>query len=272
MSLTNFLNYVFVCLNNGQAVIGNTANFIMAWCLCTSVVLAGAFYALEGQDGMGALIRRVFAIGVIIYLYREWAAWAVVIQDGFLSIGQKMIPGAFTKANFLHPNDIWERGRFLILKLIQNNTFLSLNPFQLVMNAAHFLIVLFVAVPIVMFAFLQAGISAMLVMVGMKLVVTFGVLLIPFNLLPATEFIGQHVFSKLISTGMKLGVTYVCIGIGYNYFADPKYALPTDPSLEQTLDLIGVAMAFGALVRFAPDFIAGFVAGAPSVSQLLQKR
>lgn len=268
--LTTFLNNTYQYLDLGSNLINVAAEFIMRWCLATSIALAGLFYAVEGQDGLSSLIRKLLAISFVGYLYSSWGEWSLYIRDGFLALADAALPGQFAIRDFLDPNRIWYKGRILALNILANQATFSLNPLEILSRLADLLFTVIFVVPVVMFVFINAGVQAFISLVVWKLIMTLGVLLIPFNLLQATEFIGNQVFTQLLRAGIRLFSTYFCIGVGWIVFRN--YELPASATLGDLMDLTGGAVAYGALITRVPPLMEGLISGTPAISALMKPR
>src|SRR3546814_9536401 len=90
--------------------------------------------------------------------------------------------------------------------------------------------------------------------------------LVLFALWNRTCCLGGGVVGNVVSSGIKVMVLAVIVGIGSNYFADFTGAITGDEvSIEQAVSLMLASLALFGLAIFGPGIASGLVAGAPQL-------
>ena len=91
-----------------------------------------------------------------------------------------------------------------------------------------------------------------------------GFVLVPFALFGQTAFLAERVLGNVISSGIKLMVLAIVVGIGASIFG--TLVRPTSEiTLAQAASTILAAIAVFGLALFIPGLAAGLVSGAPQL-------
>src|SRR5208337_2962175 len=99
-----------------------------------------------------------------------------------------------------------------------------------------------------------------------KLTTLAGFVLIPFGLFGKTAFLAERVLGNVITSGVKVLVLAVIVGIGTTLFGQFTQGFGgNQPSLEDTLSLVLAALALLGLGIFGPGIAAGLTSGAPQL-------
>jgi len=119
---------------------------------------------------------------------------------------------------------------------------------------------------VVLLAFFILAIQLFITILEFKLTTLAGFVLIPFALWGKTSFLAEKVLGNVISSGIKLMVLAVIIGIGSTIFSSftNSFTGPTI-TLEQALSTVLAAMSLFMLGIFGPGIAAGLVSGAPQL-------
>jgi type IV secretion system protein TrbL len=103
--------------------------------------------------------------------------------------------------------------------------------------------------------------------VEFKITTLAGFVLVPFAFWKQTTFLAERVLGNVISSGIKVLVIAVVIGIGSTMFATLRTALsPDDMTIEQAFAVVLGALTLMGLAIFCPRIAAGLVSGAPQLS------
>jgi type IV secretion system protein TrbL len=90
--------------------------------------------------------------------------------------------------------------------------------------------------------------------------------LVPFALWNKTAFLAERVLGNVISSGIKVMVLAVIVGIGSGFFADFTSALQGQtPDTGQAMSLVLGALSLLGLGIFGPGIATGLVSGAPQL-------
>jgi type IV secretion system protein TrbL len=117
---------------------------------------------------------------------------------------------------------------------------------------------------IVLLAFFVLSVQLFITIIEFKLTVLAGFVLVPFALFGHTAFLAERVLGNVISSGIKLMVLAIVVGIGASLFG--TLIRPTgEVTLTQATSTILAAMAVFGLAIFVPGIAAGLVSGAPQL-------
>jgi hypothetical protein len=117
---------------------------------------------------------------------------------------------------------------------------------------------------IVLLAFFVLSVQLFITIIEFKLTVLAGFVLVPFALFGQTAFLAERVLGNVISSGIKLMVLAIVVGIGASIFG--TLVRPTgEITLTQAASTILAAIAVFGLALFIPDLAAGLVSGAPQL-------
>jgi len=97
-----------------------------------------------------------------------------------------------------------------------------------------------------------------------KLTTLAGFVLIPFALWNKTSFLAEKVLGNVVSSGIKVLVLAVIVGIGSGLFAQFQVH-PAEPSIDHALVVMLASLALLALGIFGPGIATGLVSGAPQL-------
>jgi type IV secretion system protein TrbL len=120
---------------------------------------------------------------------------------------------------------------------------------------------------IVIAAFFVLSIQLFVLIVEFKITTLAGFVLVPFAFWKQTTFLAERVLGNVISSGIKVLVIAMVIGIGSTMFATLRTALsPDDMTIEQAFAVVLGALTLMGLAIFCPRIAAGLVSGAPQLS------
>lgn len=92
-----------------------------------------------------------------------------------------------------------------------------------------------------------------------------GFVLIPFALWNKTAFLAEKVLGNVVSSGIKVLVLAVIVGIGSGLFADEFQVQPAEPSIDHSVVVMLASMTLLALSIFGPGIATGLVSGGPQL-------
>jgi len=127
------------------------------------------------------------------------------------------------------------------------------------------IIILLLAWAVVIFAFFILAIQLFVTLIEFKLTTLAGFVLIPFGLFGKTAFMAERVLGNVVSSGIKVLVLAVIIGIGSTLFAEFTSAIPGEPTIEDALAIILASLTLLGLGIFGPSIANGIVAGGPQL-------
>ncbi len=115
------------------------------------------------------------------------------------------------------------------------------------------IVVLLFAWVIVLLAFFVLAIQLFITLIEFKLTTLCGFVLIPFGLFGKTAFMAERVLGNVVSSGIKVLVLAVIIGIGSTLFAEFTAAIGSaEPTIEDAMTIVLAALAMLGLGIFRP--------------------
>jgi type IV secretion system protein TrbL len=125
--------------------------------------------------------------------------------------------------------------------------------------------ILLIAWLIVVISFFIIAIQLFVSLIEFKLTTLAGFVLVPFGLFGRTAFLAEKVLGNVVSSGVKVLVLAVIVGIGSTLFAEFHNAIGTEPSIDQALAVMLAALSLLGLGIFGPGIATGLVSGAPQL-------
>src|SRR3546814_7635966 len=128
------------------------------------------------------------------------------------------------------------------------------------------IMVLLIAWVIGILAFCILAVQMFVTILEFKLTSLAGFILVPFAFWNRTSFLAERVLGNVVSSGIKVMVLAVIVGIGSNYFTQFTTALQgQEPDIGQAMSLVLASLALFGLGIFGPGIASGLVAGAPQL-------
>jgi type IV secretion system protein TrbL len=119
---------------------------------------------------------------------------------------------------------------------------------------------------VVLLAFFILAIQLFITLIEFKLTTLAGFVLIPFGLFGKTAFAAERVLGNVISSGIKVLVLAVIVGIGTTLFAQFTAGFGgNQPTIEDALSLVLAALSLLGLGIFGPGIANGIVSGGPQL-------
>jgi len=252
-------------IDNGFGLLGGDVHFLAATLIGIDVTLAGLFWALGGdQDVMGRFIKKILYVGAFAYIIGSFSTLATIIFRSFAAAGVTASAGTISANDLLKPGTLAESGWEAAWPLLQQINGLT-GPVAFFTNFGT-IIILLIAWALVVLAFFVLAIQVFVTIIEFKLTTLAGFVLVPFALWNRTSFLTERVLGNVVSSGIKIMVLAVIIGIGSNFFQ--QYATSLDantPDIVKALTLVLAALTFFGLGIFGPGIASGLVSGAPQL-------
>jgi type IV secretion system protein TrbL len=250
-------------IDSGFGLLAGDVAFLTTVLVAIDITLAGIFWAMYGDENVPVqLIRKVLYVGFFALLLNNFKSLADIVFQSFAGLGLKASGTAMTATDLMRPGFVASAGfdasRPLLEKageLIGITTFFS----NFVTIA-----VLLLAWVIVLLAFFVPAVQLFIAIIEFKLTTLAGFVLVPFALFGQTAFLAERVLGNVISSGIKLMVLAIVVGIGSSIFG--TLIRPTaDITLTQAASTILAAIAVFGLAIFVPGLAAGLITGAPQL-------
>ncbi len=128
------------------------------------------------------------------------------------------------------------------------------------------IMILLFAWALVIVAFFILAVQMFVCILEFKLTSLAGFILVPFALWNRTSFLAERVLGNVVSSGIKVMVLAVIVGIGSNFFAEFTDALQgQEPDIGQAMTLVLASLSLFGLGIFGPAIASGLVSGAPQL-------
>jgi type IV secretion system protein TrbL len=250
-------------IDSGFGLLSGDVAFLTSVLIAIDITLAGLFWGLMGEDNVPAqLIRKVLYIGFFALLLGNFKGFADIVFQSFTGLGLKASGASLTAADLMRPGFVASTGFSASRPLIEKAG-------ELIGIATFFsnfvtIVVLLLAWLIVLLAFFVLSVQLFIAIVEFKITVLAGFVLVPFALFGQTAFLAERVLGNVISSGIKLMVLAIVVGIGSSLFG--TMIRPSgEITLTQAASTILAAIAVFGLAIFIPGIAAGLVSGAPQL-------
>ncbi|NIJ64272.1 type IV secretion system protein TrbL [Sphingomonas leidyi] len=263
--IDRFLEVFTSYIDSGFGLLGGEVAFIATTLIVIDVTLAALFWTWgEGDDIIARLVKKTLFVGVFAYIIGNWQTLARIVFESFAGLGLKASGTGFTTAELLQPGRVaqvgFDAGRPILASISELMGFVSF--FENFIQIA----VLLLAWVIVLIAFFVLAIQLFITLIEFKLATLCGFVLIPFGLFGKTAFMAERVLGNVISSGIKVLVLAVIVGIGSTLFTEFTTAIgSTQPSIEDAMTIVLAALALLGLGIFGPSIASGIVSGGPQL-------
>jgi type IV secretion system protein TrbL len=251
-------------IDSGFGLVAGDVTHLSQILIAIDLTLAGLFWAWGQDDNVPAhLVRKVLYVGFFAYLIGNWKDLSGIVFQSFASLGLKASGSSMTAADLMRPGFVADQGfkaaHPLLIKAGELMGFTSF--FENFVTIA----VLLLAWAIVLLAFFLLAVQLFIAILEFKLTTLAGFVLVPFALFGRTAFLAERVLGHVISSGIKLMVLAIVVGIGSAVFGELIKPITGDIALAQAASLILGAIAVFGLAIFVPALAAGLIAGAPQL-------
>jgi type IV secretion system protein TrbL len=232
--------------------------------IAIDVTLAALFWAMGGADDVIArLIKKLLYVGAFAFIITNFNALAKIIFESFAGLGLRAGGGGLSQSEFLRPGALAAAGVQAAQPIMDEIG--KLTGFPDIFSNADTVAVLFLAWLIVIISFFILAIQVFVAIIEFKLTTLAGFVLIPFALWNKTSFLAEKVLGNVVSSGVKILVLAVIVGIGTGLFADLQTPVGGEPNIDDALALILGSLALLAIGIFGPGIANGLISGGPQL-------
>ena len=228
------------------------------------MTLAGLFWAMGGhEDVIAKLVKKTLYVGAFAFILNNFNALSGIIFRSFAGLGLTATGSAITQAQLLQPGRLAAVGMTAAHPLMTQIG--QLSGFPDVFLNLDTIAVLLLAWLVVIISFFILAVQLFVTLIEFKLTTLAGFVLVPFALWNKTAFLAERVLGNVISSGIKVLVLAVIVGIGANIFG--QFTLPpgTTPTVDNALAIMLASLALFGLGLFGPSIATGLVSGAPQL-------
>ena len=265
--IDRFLNVFSTYIDSGFGLLHGEVAFLTATLVAIDMTLAGLYWAMghatgQGEDVMAKLLRKVLYVGAFAYIIGNFNWLASIVFRSFAGLGLTASGSTLTMATFLQPGRLAKTGIDAAAPILQQISEMAGFP-EVFINIAP-IVVMFLAWLIVIISFFVLAVQLFVTLIEFKLTTLAGFVLVPFALWNKTAFLAEKVLGNVVSSGIKVLVLAVIVGIGTGLFAEFQVT-PSEPSIDHALVVMLASLAMLALGIFGPGIATGLVSGAPQL-------
>ena len=263
--IDNFLGIFTSYIDSGFGLLGGEVAFIATTLIVIDVTLAALFWAWGADDDIIArLVKKTLFVGVFAYLISNWNNLARIVFESFAGLGLMASGTGFSVADLLRPGRVAQTGLDAGRPLLESISDL-MGWIAFFENFIQIACLLF-AWALVVLAFFILAIQLFVTLIEFKLTTLAGFVLIPFGLFGKTAFMAERVLGNVISSGIKVLVLAVIIGIGSTLFGQFTAGFGgTTPTIDDAMAIVLAALSLLGLGIFGPGIATGLVSGGPQL-------
>ncbi|MGJ7484438.1 P-type conjugative transfer protein TrbL [Variovorax sp. LT2P21] len=266
--IDRFLDVYSRYIDSGFGLLGGEVGFLTATLVVIDMTLAGLFWAMGnasggGDDVIGKLIKKVLYVGAFAYILNNFNALSGIVFRSFAGLGLVASGSSISQGQLLQPGRLArvgvEAGAPIMAQISE------MTGFPEVFANLDTITVLFLAWLVLIVSFFVLAVQLFVTLIEFKLTTLAGFVLVPFALWNKTAFLAERVLGNVVSSGIKVLVLAVIVGIGTGLFAEFTVPPATEPSIDHALVIMLAALAMLGLGIFGPGIATGLVSGAPQL-------
>lgn len=263
--IDNFLGVFTSYIDSGFGLLGGEVAFIATTLIVIDVTLAALFWSWGADDDIIArLVKKTLFVGVFAYLIGNWNNLAQIIFDSFAGLGLKGSGTNFSAADLLRPGNVAQTGLDAGRPLLESISDM-MGYWSFFENFIQIACLMFAWV-LVLLAFFILAVQLFVTLIEFKLTTLAGFVLIPFGLFGKTAFMAERVLGNVISSGIKVLVLAVIIGIGSTLFSQFTAGFGgVTPTIDDAMAIVLAALSLLGLGIFGPGIASGLVSGGPQL-------
>jgi type IV secretion system protein TrbL len=259
-----FLGIFTQYIDSGFGLLQGEVRWVAGVLIVIDITLAGLFWAMApGEDVIARLIKKTLYIGVFAYIIGNFNSLAKIIFNSFAGLGIKASGGTITTDQLLQPGRLAQVGIDAGKPILDSVS--NLMGFVSFFDNFLQIAILMLAWLIVLISFFIMAIQFFVSLIEFKLTTLAGFVLVPFGLFGRTAFLAERVLGNVVSSGIKILVLAVIIGIGSTIFSEFTSGMADPPTIDDALTIILAALSLLGLSIFGPGIANGLIAGGPQL-------
>ncbi|MDQ1153457.1 P-type conjugative transfer protein TrbL [Brevundimonas sp. SORGH_AS_0993] len=262
--IDRFMAAFVAYIDSGFGLLGGDVAFLTTVLIGIDVTLAALWWAMDAdRDILGRFLKKILYVGAFAFIisnfqrlgdivYRSFAGLGITAGGGGLSADDLLKPGKLASVGFeaAHP----------LIKAIED-----MLGFPEVFGNLLSVLILLIAWLLVVLAFFVLAIQLFICVIEFKLTTLAGFVLVPFALWNKTSFLAERVLGNVVSSGLKVMVLAVIVGIGSGFFESFIAAGDGEPDVASAMTLVLGALTLLGLGVFGPGIATGLISGAPQL-------
>lgn len=263
--IDHFLDVFTRYIDSGFGLLRPEVAFIATTLIVIDVTLAALFWSWGAdEDIIARLVKKTLFVGVFSYIIGNWNNLARIVFESFAGLGLKASGTGFTTADLLRPGKVAQTGLDAARPLLDSISDLMgwVSFFENFIQIAC----LMFAWALILLAFFILAVQLFVTLIEFKLTTLAGFVLIPFGLFGKSAFMAERVLGNVISSGIKVLVLAVIIGIGSTLFSEFTQGFGgATPSIDDAMAIVLAALSLLGLGIFGPGIANGLVSGGPQL-------
>ena len=266
-AIDGFLEVFIRYIDSGFGLIGGDVTSLAMILIAIDVTLAALFWAWgNNTDIIQSLVKKTLYVGAFAFILGNFALLSTIILDSFATLGLNASAATFGPADLMRPGMVASEGLAASAPIFEHIGDLAPGPIEFFANISE-IILLCLGGIIVIASFFVLSIQLFVLIVEFKLTTLAGFVLVPFAFWKQTTFLAERVLGNVISSGIKVLVIAMIIGIGSTMFSTLRTALDPDTiTIEQAFAVVLGSLTLMGLAIFCPRIAAGLISGAPQLS------
>ena len=263
--IDHFLEVFTRYIDGGFGLLGGEVGFIATTLIVIDVTLAALFWSWGADDDiMARLVKKTLFVGVFAYLISNWNNLARIVFENLAGLGQKASGTGFAVSDLMRPGKVAQTGLDAGRPLLDSIS--SLMGYWSFFENFIQIACMFFAWALVLLAFFILAIQLFVTLIEFKLTTLAGFVLIPFGLFGKSAFMAERVLGNVISSGIKVLVLAVIIGIGSTLFSEFTSGFNgATPSIDDAMAIVLAALSLLGLGIFGPGIANGLISGGPQL-------
>jgi type IV secretion system protein TrbL len=267
--IDRFLDVFSRYIDSGFGLLGGEVGFLTATLVVIDMTLAGLFWAMSnasggsGDDVIGKLIKKILYVGAFAFILNNFNSLSGIVFRSFAGLGLVASGSSMTQGELLQPGRLARVGVEAGAPIMRQIS--ELTGFPEVFANLDVITVLFLAWLVLIVSFFVLAVQLFVTLIEFKLTTLAGFVLVPFALWNKTAFLAERVLGNVVSSGIKVLVLAVIVGIGTGLFAEFTVPPGTEPSIDHALVIMLAALSMLGLGIFGPGIATGLVSGAPQL-------
>jgi type IV secretion system protein TrbL len=263
--IDNFLGVFTKYIDSGFGLLSGEVAFIATTLIVIDVTIAALFWSWGADDDIIArLVKKTLFVGVFAYLISNWNSLAKIVFDSFAGLGLKASGTGFTAQDLMRPGKVAQTGLDAARPLL--DAISPLMGWLAVFENLIQIVCLLFAWALVILAFFILAIQLFVTLIEFKLSTLAGFVLIPFGLFGKTAFMAERVLGNVISSGIKVLVLAVIIGIGSTLLSQFTQGFGGNtPTIDDAMAIVLAALSLLGLGIFGPGIANGLISGGPQL-------
>jgi type IV secretion system protein TrbL len=263
--IDRFLEVFTRYIDSGFGLLSGEVAFLATTLAAIDITLAAIFWSWAAdEDIIARLAKKTLFVGVFAYLIGNWNNLARIIFESFSGLGLKASGSSMSTADFLSPGRVAQVGIDAGRPILDSISGL-MGYISFFENFVQIVVLLFAWI-VVLLAFFILAIQFFVTLIEFKLTTLAGFVLIPFGLFGKTAFAAERVLGNVISSGVKVLVLAVIVGIGSTLFSQFTVGFGgNQPTIEDAMSMVLAALSLLGLGIFGPGIANGIVSGGPQL-------